>query len=575
MRWLIWLLLALPLQAQAPSWQAWGEAPFDQAARENKLVILDVEAVWCHWCHVMDETTYHDPAVQKLLAERYVCVKVDQDARPDIANRYKDYGWPATIIFKADGTELVKLEGYVKPERMAAILQKLADNPVSEVQATVMGTSTGTLTPELRQELDRLIADRYDNERGGWGRVHKFLNWETGEYYLVRAARGDAEPARMIRTTLDKQKLLVDPVWGGVYQYSHGGVWENPHYEKIMLVQAENMRLYAMAYALWGSEDDLRVAQSVRSYLNGFLRGSNGAYYSSQDADLVQGEHSHDYFALDDAGRRKLGLPRVDKHQYARENGWVIQGLVGLYSVTGDQAVLDDALRAADWVVKERSLPGGGYSHDARDSGGPYLGDTLAAGRAFLALYTVTADPVWLQRASACADFLEAKFRLAAGGYATAVSASKIDQPYRMREENIGVARFGNLLFQHTGEARYQTMSSYAMSYLAHPEVAREFSPGGVLLADLELAQAVPHLTVVGQKTDPAARALFLAALRYPLAYRRVDWAVPGEKALPYTETEYPTLGRAAIFVCSGTKCSPPTLNPADVSRSFPRAARP
>lgn len=564
----------MPARAQV-SWNEWGDAPFEQARREHKLVLLDVEAVWCHWCHVMDETTYRDPAVQRVLAERYVCVKVDQDAHPDIANRYKDYGWPATVLFTADGTELVMLEGYQKPDQMGALLQRFADHPVSEVAVEAPVETTGSLTPALRRELEQELVDRYDPERGGWGRVHKFLNWETGEFELARALAGDARAAARIRQTMDRQKLLVDPVWGGVYQYSHGGVWDNPHFEKIMRVQAENLRLYSLAYAIWAEPDDLRVARSVRSYLNDFLRGPNGAYYTSQDADLVQGEHAAEYFALDDAGRRQLGMPRIDQHQYARENGWVVQALVQLYSVTGEPEVLEDALRAAGWIVSQRSLAGGGFGHDQHDGGGPYLGDTLASGQAFLALYTATADLAWLERARAAGDFIEGRFRLEQGGYATAVPTGRFDRPFVMRDENVGVARFANLLFQHTGEPRYRQAAEHAMAYLARRDVAREFSPAGVLLADRELSSPVPHLTVVGGKADPAAFSLYRAALAYPAAYRRVDWVVPGAPPLPATRAEYPRLARAALFFCSGTKCSPPALDPLDVVGSFPRPARP
>src|SRR5271169_5267586 len=110
-------------------WQPWSDAAFTQARAEHKFVLLDLEAVWCHWCHVMDDVTYRDPAVVRLLNQRYVLVKVDQDSRPDIANRYQDYGWPATIVFAADGSEIVKRQGYIPPRPMASMLQAIIDDP--------------------------------------------------------------------------------------------------------------------------------------------------------------------------------------------------------------------------------------------------------------------------------------------------------------------------------------------------------------------------------------------------------------------------------------------------------------
>src|SRR5262249_14090709 len=106
------LLLAAPrLRAEAPpepAWRGWAPDAFDEARRENRFVLLDLGAVWCHWCHVMEETTYRDPKVVDLIRRRFVPVRVDQDARPDLSNRYEDYGWPATLVFAAAGPQLVK-----------------------------------------------------------------------------------------------------------------------------------------------------------------------------------------------------------------------------------------------------------------------------------------------------------------------------------------------------------------------------------------------------------------------------------------------------------------------------------
>ncbi len=128
---LLLALAAAPLARaeEAITWQPWSDEAFAQAKAEHKFVILDLQAIWCHWCHVMDATTYQDPKVVQLLGSHYVALKVDQDSRPDLANRYEDYGWPATIVFAADGSEIVRRRGYISPPQMAAMLQAIIDDP--------------------------------------------------------------------------------------------------------------------------------------------------------------------------------------------------------------------------------------------------------------------------------------------------------------------------------------------------------------------------------------------------------------------------------------------------------------
>src|SRR5208283_1738621 len=82
-----------PAQSSQLVWQSWSDEVFAQAKRDHKFVLLDLEAVWCHWCHVMDAETYQDPDVRSILDAKYLAVKVDQDSRPDLSKRYEDYGW--------------------------------------------------------------------------------------------------------------------------------------------------------------------------------------------------------------------------------------------------------------------------------------------------------------------------------------------------------------------------------------------------------------------------------------------------------------------------------------------------
>lgn len=563
------ILLPWPARgSETIDWQPWSEEVFERARAENRFVLLDLGAVWCHWCHVMEDVTYRDPEVIRLLRSRYIAVQVDQDSRPDLSNRYEDYGWPATIVFDASGNEVVKRQGYIPPGPMASMLQAIMDDPtpgpsvVPEEKPTA--ASTASFGPETRQALRSRLLDAYDPVNLGWGTVHKFLDWNVIEYCVsVSSREGDSAGwDRMARETLSAQRNLFDPVWGGVYQYSTDGDWKHPHYEKLLQFQAENLRIYSLAYARWDDPQYLEDARQIRRYMQDFLTSPEGVFYTSQDADLLPGEHSEGYFALGDQERRQQGIPRVDTHIYSRENGWAIQALATLYAVTGEPETLQDAVAAADWIIKHRSLPAGGFSHDEKDGAGPYLGDTLFMGNAFLTLYAATGDRLWLERARSAANYIEAHFK-SDTGFSTSVLTSSL-APTRQLDENVVVARFANLLNQYTGDAEFREMAEHAMRYLvSQGETKRRgYQVAGLLLADHELSVAPLHITVVGSKADPVARALFLAALKQPTTYKRVEWFDEAEGPLPHADVEYPQIGRAAAFLCTEKSCSAPIFTP-------------
>ncbi|HTQ30222.1 MAG TPA: DUF255 domain-containing protein [Opitutaceae bacterium] len=565
------------------AWQPWSRDVFAQAAREHKFVILDLEAVWCHWCHVMDETTYRDPQVAALLRSRYLAVRVDQDSRPDLSSRYEDYGWPATVVFAADGTEIVRRRGYLPPREMAAMLQAVIDDPTPgpSVGAAPVPTFSekGGLNDARRAELRAQIIGGYDQAKGGWSDEHKYLDWDNVEFCLAAARRGDTAAARIARDMLRLQRQLIDPAWGGVYQYSAEGDWGHPHFEKIMSVQAENLRIYALARAQWPDEPAyLQAARDIQRYLQKFLLGEDGAFYTSQDADLVPGEHAGDYFALDDAARRARGIPRIDTHRYARENGWAINALCALADVTGDDGALRAAGRAAQWVLAHRALPGGGFRHDETDPAGPYLGDTLAMGRAFFALYQATGDAVWLSRAAAAADFIGMHFaRGGEPGFATAdTTAKSFPAPQPQFDENVALARFANLLAHATGRASDRALAGSGLRWALAPEVLREHGPyvGGVLLAEEELRTGPLHVTIVGGKDDTAARALLAAARRAPTGYKLIEWWDRREGPPPRGEAIFPDLGRSAAFLCADGACSSPIFAAAALTARLEKAVR-
>jgi len=565
------LVCACSLRAQAPSqaidWHPWSAEIFAQAAREHKFVLLDLEAVWCHWCHVMDQQTYSDTAVRRLMGRSYLAVKVDQDSRPDISNRYEDYGWPATVIFKADGSEIVKRQGYLPPKQMASILQAVIDDPTPgpsvEPEKAITYAATPFLPAALLADVRKEFEKQYDTAGKGWAFGHKYLDADSVEYANVLAQHGDQLEKQRVFDTLQAAQKLLDPVWGGAYQYSTGGNWNEPHFEKLLYVQSQVMRTYAQSYGMWHTPEYLAAAQNVHRYVRAFLTSPEGAFYVSQDADAVEGRESATYFALDDAKRRSIGVPRVDKHLYARENGWMINSLCALYAANEDVTALQEAKRSARWVIAHRSLAGGGFAHSEHDSAGPYLGDTLAMGQAFLALYEVTGEREWLKRATDARRFIAANFSAAddAGFVTSKTFTDRAYKPRPERDENAQLARFANLLFHYTGDKGDQETAARAMRYLATREVAIAWLSAPVLLAEMQFTRDPVHITVVGSKKDAAARGLFQTALSAGPLYKRVEWWDPAEGPLPRSDVQYPSLNRPAAFLCTSSACSSPIFD--------------
>ena len=563
------------------AWRGWDQSVFADAKAQNKLVILDLKAVWCHWCHVMEETTYGDGKVAKLLSDKFISVQVDQDANPDLSNRYGDWGWPATIVFAPDGTELAKLQGYVPPERFGPLLEAFVADPTpgpsAQAALTIMPAATAVLTVAQRDDLRKRNAEAFDAEHGGWGDGQKFIDADAMDLLLAQAQAGDATAAARARKTFDAALHLIDRVDGGIYQYSDQADWLSPHYEKIMFFQAAALRQYSAAYAMWGDPAYSRAAHDIYRYLTTILRTSSGAFATSQDADVDAKMHGKEYYALDAAARRALGrAPRIDTNTYARENGWAIQGLVAYYAATGETAALDAATAAARATIATRGRDGGGYRHGETDRGGPYLGDTLAMGQAAIDLYAATGDRAWMEAASKAGVFISANFVDAKGGIMTTAAAeaglATFQQSAKPLEEQIMVARFANRLNRYTSDKSARELGEHVMRYLASPELFERGMPlAGVLVADTELAAEPTHITIVGNKDDATARALHAAALAYPSNYKRVDWWDRREGAMTNPDVTYPELDSAAAFACSSSICSLPAFTPAELTERVAR----
>lgn len=575
---LAWMPLVAAENPGLIQWQAYGHEPFERARAEGRYVLLELEAVWCHWCHVMDDRTWSDPAVAAAVAARFIPVRVDHDARPDLAERYRDYGWPAIIVLNGDGREIVKRAGYIAPQAMVRLLTKIVADPTPEM-VTPEAQATWAVSPLLadgtRDELERRFVATNDFRRGGLKGDQKVVDRDAAEYAILKAVAGDATARRIALGSLAGARQLLDPVWGGVYQYSTGGDWNHPHFEKLGFIQADYLRLFAIAYANLHDPRDGRAISAIHSYLKRFLQAPDGSFYASQDADLRPGQHAGSYFALDDSGRSRQGVPRIDRHVYARENGLIANALVQAHSATGDPALLGDAVKAAERMMATRRLPGGGYAHDADHRAGPYLADNLAMLRALVALHGATGERRWLAEAITTADFIASRFaREDAPGFRTAVASGVLPAVVTL-DENLALARAANLLARYSGEARHRAMAESAMRYLATPEVAlSRISDPGILIAAHELSNEPAHLTIVGSRKDLAAQRLFDAANRWPVVYKRVEWWDRSEGPLANADVAYPELARAAAYVCADGRCSRPLFTGDDLVALAAESAR-
>lgn len=579
------VLLAAPASVRAEAaldWRSWTADEFAAAKSQNKMVLLDLKAVWCHWCHVMDEVTYRDPEVIRLLKEHFIVIRADQDANPDLSSRYGDWGWPATILFAGDGSELAKIRGYRDPEQMASILNAFIKEPTPgpsvEISLPIIVAKDAFLDKARRDRLLAVFDEAYDKSYGGWGNTQKFIHTESMDYLLAQAAKGDVRASEGARQTLDAALALMDKEWGGLYQYSDQPDWQSPHYEKIMWYQAQGLRQYALAYGVFGDSKYRDAAAAIANYLATHLTSPAGAFYTSQDADFSPSLHGAAFYALNDIERRKLGEPPIDRHVYARENGWAITALAAFSDMTSDGKALAQAISAANWIIANRSLTEGGFAHGDKDRAGPYLGDTLAMGEAFLALYASTGDKAWLERAIAAGDFIATRFK-AKVGFNPAATPELATGAFLVSalnvEEQGQVARFFNLLRRYSGKDDFAALAAHAMRYLASDHVTgMPRLLAGVALSDDQLAIEPVHITIVGHRDDPKAISLHAAARAIPELYRRVDWWDKREGPMINPDIEYPELDEAAAFACSAQLCSRPAFSAAELKHVLVEMAK-
>ncbi|HET9309048.1 MAG TPA: thioredoxin domain-containing protein, partial [Candidatus Sulfotelmatobacter sp.] len=316
-------------------WHEWGEEAFASAQRENKPMLLDIGAVWCHWCHVMDRESYDDPTIAEIVNEHFIAVKVDRDERPDIDGRYQaavqavsgQGGWPLTAFLTPDGkpfyggTYFPPNDGYGRPSFRRVLLSianaykekhgdvveqaKMVESAIAQSES--FAGRSGLVSPAMITAILESAQKMFDPQHGGFGQAPKFPHPSALEVLIERYARGAGGPElrNIIVTTLERMARggVYDQLAGGFHRYSVDERWVVPHFEKMCYDNSELLKNYVHAYQATGEPFFAGVARDIVRWMDEWLSDRDrGGFYASQDADITMDDDG-DYFTwtLDEA----------------------------------------------------------------------------------------------------------------------------------------------------------------------------------------------------------------------------------------------------------------------------------
>ena len=306
---------------QAIEWFPWGPEPFELAKRAGRPILLDIGASWCHWCHVMDEGTYSDPEVARLLLQHFVAVKVDRDEHPEIDRRYQrqvgaltgEGGWPLTGFLTPDGdvflggTYFPPTDGHGRPgfrrvlKEVARLWKEEPDKIRDNAQAirSALERMRQARSPADRP-LDSFVAavrgevhSSFDPVNGGFGMAPKFPHPTAVSFLLWDGfASGSSRSTARAHETLTRMADggLFDQVGGGFHRYSVDEGWHVPHFEKMGVDNAALLSAYVEGAAKFSDPRLEEVVRSTVGWVREVLADPVGGFGSSQDADNAPGD---------------------------------------------------------------------------------------------------------------------------------------------------------------------------------------------------------------------------------------------------------------------------------------------
>ncbi len=312
---------------QPIQWHEWGEEAFAKAQLENKPILLDIGAVWCHWCHVMDRESYESSETADIINHQFIAVKVDRDERPDVDSRYQlavsaiagTGGWPLTVFLTPDGRPFYGGTYFPPDDRFGRpsfrkILLAIAD-AYRERRDEVLKSADETMhmlagaegfagrhsdfSPRIVGIMVQSALPIFDEKYGGFGSAPKFPHPAALDLLMDWYVRTREERvASVITTTLIRmaQGGVYDQLAGGFHRYSVDERWIVPHFEKMSYDNSELLKNYVHGYQVFGHEFYAHVARDIIRWMDEWLSDrEHGGFFASQDADINLDDDG-DYF---------------------------------------------------------------------------------------------------------------------------------------------------------------------------------------------------------------------------------------------------------------------------------------
>ncbi len=578
-----------PNRAAEVAWNAWGPEPFERAQREDKPILLGISAVWCHWCHVMDETSYSDADVIRLINERFVPVRVDNDQRPDVNARYNMGGWPTTAFLTPAGEVLAGMT-YVPPDQMREVLEQVSsyyrdnrqqiEQKIAEIVANRQRAEAGAaderegLTGQIFLDALHATEDAYDPVFGGFGNEPKFPPCDAIDLLLHAYLRdGDRDALHMARKTLDQMcgGGTYDHEWGGFYRYSTKRDWSIPHYEKMLEDNAGLLRNLLKLYRISSDAAHRRSIASTLGYIDAWLSdGTTGAFYGSQDAD-------EEFYALPAAERRRRAAPYVDRTVYTSWNAMAISAYLEASWTLEEPRLQERALRALDFLWDNLRMDGPGMYRFLGPEGprvAGLLGDQAYTATALIDAYEAAGRPRDLDRARLLAAFMVDHLGDERGSFFDTPrgheSLGRLSSRQKPVKENAVAAEVFRRLARLTHDASYEEIAHRALLPFAGVIEAQGYFAAGYAVAVDRLLNPGADVKIVAPADGSGIGPLRAAALTL-LVPNRVVRVLSASDSLPLESESLPPDPAPAAYVCYGTICSSPVTSPADLTETVDR----